>query len=75
MAKIIKLRGPIRELTVAVGAYSVGGGACSPRVGAYSRGGFFRGGGGNSRIYGTRATAAYLVRKSLFKRLFLINVQ
>ena len=44
MAKIIKLRGPIRELTVAVGAYSVGGGACSPRVGAYSRGGFFRGG-------------------------------
>ena len=49
MAKIVKLRGPIREFTVAVEAYSRGGGLliiCSSRVGAYSRG------GGNSRIYG-----------------------
>ena len=56
MTKIIKLRGLIREYTVAVGAYSGGGGGlltiCSPRVGAYSSGGFFKdGGGGNSRIY------------------------
>ena len=39
MAKIIKLRGPIREYTVAVGAYSRRGGLliiCSSRVGAYS---------------------------------------
>ena len=46
MAKIIKFRGPIREFTVAVGAYSRGGDLlkiCSSRVGAYSRegGGFF----------------------------------
>ena len=44
MAKIIQLRGPIREFTVAVGAYSRGGGGglltiCCSRVGAYSRGG------------------------------------
>ena len=55
MAKIIKLRGPIREFTVSVGAYSRGGGLliiCSSGLGAYSKGGFFEGGGGNSRIYG-----------------------
>ena len=41
--------GPIREFTVAVGAYSRGGllTICSSSVGANSRGG-----GGNSRIYG-----------------------
>ena len=49
MAKIIQLRGPIREFTVAVGAYSKGGGGfltiCCSRVRAYSRGGgLFRGG-------------------------------
>ena len=46
MAKIFKLRGPIREFTVAVGAYSRGGGLliiCSSRVGCI-RGGFFEGG-------------------------------
>ena len=56
MAKIIKLRGPIREFTVAVGANSKGGGLlkiCSSRVGAYSRGGLFRGDGVNSKIYGS----------------------
>ena len=40
MTKIIKLKGPIRYFTVAVGAYSRGWGA------------FSRWGGGNSRIYG-----------------------
>ena len=47
MPKIIKLKGPICEFTVAVGAYSMGGGLltiCSSRVGAYSRGGGFEGG-------------------------------
>ena len=42
MAKIIKLRGPIREFKVAWGPYSRGGGLliiCSSRVGVYSRGG------------------------------------
>ena len=41
MAKINKLRGPIREFMVAMGAYSRGGGfliICSSRVRAYSRG-------------------------------------
>ena len=55
MVKIIKLRGPIREFTVAVGAHSRGGGLLtifSSRVEAYSRGGLFWGGGANSRIYG-----------------------
>ena len=57
MAKIVKLRGPIREFTVTVGGlFKRGGGGlltiCSSRVGAYSRGGgFFE--GVNSRIYGT----------------------
>ena len=50
MTKIIMLRGPIREFTVAVWAYLRGGGLliiCSSRVGAYSRGwGLIRGGGG-----------------------------
>ena len=48
MAKLIRLRGPIREFTVAVGAYSRGGllTICSSSVGAYSRGSFFEGGGG-----------------------------
>ena len=43
MAKIVKLRGPIRELTVAVGAHSRGDLliTCSSRVGAYSRGGIY----------------------------------
>ena len=62
MTKIIKLRDPIREYTVEVGPYSRGGGVggvglltiCSSRVGAYSREGFFEGGGGNSRIYGNK---------------------
>ena len=52
MAKLIKLRGPIREFTVAVGAYSRGGALltiCSSSVGAYSRGSFFEGGGGSIR--------------------------
>ena len=46
MANIIKLRGPIREFTVAVGAYSRGGllKICSSRVGGYSIGGLFQGG-------------------------------
>ena len=47
MAKIIKLRVPVREFMVAVGAY-LGGvllKICSARVGAFSRG------GGNSMIY------------------------
>ena len=47
MAKIIKLRGQIREFTLAVVAYSRGGGfliICSSREGAFSRGGFFEGG-------------------------------
>ena len=50
MAKIIKLRGPIRRFTVAVGGGGLirGGGdlltICSSRVGAYSRGSFSRGG-------------------------------
>ena len=43
MAKIIKLRGPIREFTVARGSLFGGGGGllsiCSSRVGASSRGG------------------------------------
>ena len=42
MAKIIKLRGPIREFTVARGSLFGGGGLlsiCSSRVGASSRGG------------------------------------
>ena len=41
MTKIIKLRGPIREFMVAVGAYSRGGLLiiCSSRVRAYWRGG------------------------------------
>ena len=60
MAKIIKSKGPIREFTVAVGAYSKKGGLltiCSSRVGAYSRGGgLSRGLGANSRIYGSRLT-------------------
>ena len=47
MAKIIILRGLIRDFTVAVGAYLRGGGLltiCSSRVVAYSRrGGFFEG--------------------------------
>ena len=54
MAKIIKLRSPIRKFSVAVWVYSRGGGLLtikSYRVGAYLKGGFF-GGGGNSRIYG-----------------------
>ena len=38
----------MREFTIAVGAYSRGGGGlltiCSSRVGAYSKGGFFEGG-------------------------------
>ena len=47
MAKISKLRGPIRDFTVAVGAYSRGGGLLTifiSRMGAYSGGGLFRGG-------------------------------
>ena len=50
--KIIKLRGPIREFTVAVGAYSGGGLStiCCSRMGAYSRGALFE--GGHSCIYG-----------------------
>ena len=59
MAKIIKLRGPIGQFKVAVGAYSRGGGGsltiCCSRVGAYSGGGLFREGVGNSRIYGMLA--------------------
>ena len=50
MANINKLRGPIREFTVAVGAYSREGGLltiCSSRVGII-RGGLFQGGGGGS---------------------------
>ena len=46
---------PIRGFTVVVGAYSRGRGLLTifgSRVGAYSRGGLSRGGGGNSRIYG-----------------------
>ena len=46
MAKIIKLRGPIGQFKVAVGAYSRGGGSltiCCSRVGAYSGGFFERG--------------------------------
>ena len=41
MAKIVKLWGPIRKYTVAVGFYSRGGGLlriCSSRVGTFSRG-------------------------------------
>ena len=52
--KIIKLRGLIGELTVAVGSYSRKGGllkSFSSRVGAYSRGGAFLR-GANSKIYG-----------------------
>ena len=48
MASIIKLTGPIGKFTV---AYSGGGcllKICRSRVGAYSRGGLFRGEGGNS---------------------------
>ena len=48
MTKIIKLRGPIREFALAVGAYYRGGGLltiCSFRFVAYSRGAFSRGGG------------------------------
>ena len=48
MAKIIKLRGPIREFTEAVGAYLRGGllTICCFKVGAYWReGSFFEGGG------------------------------
>ena len=47
MAKIIKVRGSIREFTVAVGAYSFLWGLltiCSSRVEAYSRGAFSGGG-------------------------------
>ena len=46
MAKIIKLRGPIRKFTVAVGAYSRGSllKIFSFRVGAYSSWGGFEGG-------------------------------
>ena len=59
MAKIIQLRGTLREFTVAVGAYSREGGLltiCCSRVGAYSRGGFFEGGflrGGGAQNYFT----------------------
>ena len=55
MAKIIKLRGPIREFTVTMRAFR--GGGLIRGGGAYSRGGgLFEGrafsrGGGNSRIY------------------------
>ena len=66
MAKIIKLRGPIREFMVAVWAYSRGGGGlltiCSSRVGAYSRGGFFEGGQFEDLRYSLKACR---LRKSL----------
>ena len=57
VAKIVKLRGPVREYTVAVGILFEGGGVglltiCNSRVGAYSRGAFSRV-GGDSRIYST----------------------
>ena len=54
MAKIITLRCPIREFTVAVGLIQGGGGLltiCSSREGAYSRGkGLFEGMGLYVRI-------------------------
>ena len=48
MAKIIKLRGPIQEFTIAVEAYSRGGllTIFSSKVGAYLKGGAFLRGGG-----------------------------
>ena len=70
MAKIIKLRGPIREFKVAVGPYSRRGllTICSSRRGAYSRGAFSRGGGGGA-IRGFTVSNDMLLDEALFSRV------
>ena len=52
MAKIIKLRGPIREFTVVSGGLFKGGllTICCSRVGAYSRETFLKWGGGANKF-------------------------